>query len=336
MNAEVLRSRWVVAGAVVLLLAAVFGIRTWLDKDAPEVGSTVGLSYVSGYGHEVSFRLPGAEVKVEVGSVLDSVPEEPDADEDIEAGRGKAFLPIEWQHSPSPQGRTPGASALDEPAQGHELAVVVDGEKHVVLDEKSAQQETMGRVAVVVPDGTEIGDITLELTFDGLTQVAHPDTGEVEESAAVLLYDPEPPLSAGQGCWPDGEQRRFRMPIECEVGQIDLLPWDPEHGWVEEPGEAWAYVPARVAAPTHYRFVPQDAFYIVGDGEVTALLDGNEPLGEVDPSSVNNGQFTDTTYVFPVSDKPSELEIAGAYPLNPEDGPWPKRTYRFEQRMNLR
>jgi hypothetical protein len=80
----------------------------------------------------------------------------------------------------------------------------------------------------------DVGDISFEVTYDGLTQTVSPATGDSDAGAAAPLYD-EPTIGVEAPCTSEGFATPTVQPdVSCVVNAPQATPYLPGRGWVEE------------------------------------------------------------------------------------------------------
>ena len=80
----------------------------------------------------------------------------------------------------------------------------------------------------------DVGDVSFEVTYDGLTQTVSPTTGERDAGAAAPLYD-EPTIGVEAPCTSEGFATPQVQPdVSCVVNAPQRTPYLPGHGWAED------------------------------------------------------------------------------------------------------
>ena len=120
----------------------------------------------------------------------------------------------------------------------------------------------------------DVGDVSFEVTYDGLTQTVSPATGDRDAGVAAPLYD-EPTIGVEAPCTSEGFATPQVQPdVSCVVNAPQRTPYLPGHGWAEE-GRTFVLVTA---------FFTVDSVEVRGTShdvdEVTPrlTLDGADPL----------------------------------------------------------
>lgn len=284
------RERGLLALLVVIVLAVTLGI-TVHDSASVVVdeGDTITLSSSlhGGSVHEV--RVPTAVIRVQVGPPMDEIAgglADGATDSSVDPVRpagGTHLVPVAWDLE-----RTPEVAA---PPHGDTTPItlrIVDGENEVELVSESGTELTRDptpATAVALDEDTDLDDLTVEVEYDGLTQVLSPDTGDIDPGAAAPLYDET--RTYDTGCRVDnrcrleatGARTPWRPnPEEAGVviGQVAVRPHDAELGWADE-GTAWASVDIDVDAPSLVANVDGDHRNAHGARGPTIALDRERP-----------------------------------------------------------
>ncbi|HIZ99857.1 MAG TPA: hypothetical protein H9805_14945 [Candidatus Janibacter merdipullorum] len=230
-----------------------------------EAGEQVELTDAvhAGATHEV--RLPSSTLAMQVGDPVDEVD---DAAADISAPGGGSvdgpvrppdghrLLPVTWSLRGGPvnsEAEESGSIPADEDSTLIDITLVVDGEGTALVAARPVHSITdNGQTAVLIPvdDGVEVGDVTVEVTYDDLTQTLSPESGKVDSGAAAPLYEGHPralPTGCPAGTCrfeptdPEAPLRLGRDRTGFSADDVHLRPYDPDLGWAED-GEVWASV----------------------------------------------------------------------------------------------
>ena len=79
-----------------------------------------------------------------------------------------------------------------------------------------------------------MGDVSFEVTYDGLTQTVSPATGDRDAGVAAPLYD-EPTIGVEAPCTSEGFATPQVQPdVSCVVNAPQRTPYLPGHGWAED------------------------------------------------------------------------------------------------------
>jgi hypothetical protein len=210
-------------------------------------------------GRTATVLVPAGALEVTVGEPVSGDLDE-ERTNDLEGHRppdGATYLPVLVEHDPIAD--LP-VTVLGQPLRPTRLVVRSGG--HAV--ELPAAYRLVGPgtvsggflesyVPVEDPD-----DVTLEATYDGLTQVLDVATGEVEAGAAEPLYDgpggPTPLECGPVPAW-----------LECELS-VERVPYLPGTGWASA-GRAFAVLAYEVHADGE------------GDPRIVVTVDGAGPVG---------------------------------------------------------
>lgn len=196
----------------------------------------------------IEVRLPSGPAYFDADDELLAVPDDevPGQLEDVPAADGTRVLSLAWGREFLGYGSDVMAimtgASNDDLGRDVSLAVVADGQRIEVPD--------VGRLdGIGDPDHVFVGlpldadDVTLEVTYDEVTQTVDLATGEVEPGRAAGLYDV--PLSAessigdgaGECPYPDREQG-LEVMFACGVLDSWQVPYVDGVGWAGE-GQAW-------------------------------------------------------------------------------------------------
>jgi hypothetical protein len=213
---------------ILLSPLAVLLVLTLASCGGEKAGTVIEVSEVPG-GQGLRVDLPAGQLEVSVSGVVD------DAD-----GKGGTFVGVDWDLDPFAQpDRARLAYALR--VKDSEIAFVADGKRYPVkapyrvLNDRAIQDRAPQTFFLALEDEPE--ELTLEVTYDGLTQRVDALTGEHEPGQADRLYDP---VGAGVP-QPDCPGTSA---VKCDVRSVLLLPYVATVGWAD-PGRAWAVVDVR-------------------------------------------------------------------------------------------
>ncbi|WP_028472532.1 hypothetical protein [Nocardioides alkalitolerans] len=231
-----------------LRVAAALLLGAALVACTPGADDQVVVTEVAGYeldGAVSAVRLPPGELEVVVTAPYDEQP----TDEVV--GNGP-YVGIRWSLERDYVQADPYATAageiapfdveLDVDGRTYDLEAGTSTEFDPLVDEPDPVV-TAKAVVVSVPDAFDVyDDLRLRITYDGVTQVLDPRTGDVRTGDAGALYDGstttwrtpacdaiglEPPAAFVDG---DG--------LSCVVGAVTAVPWTAETGWAAA-GEVW-------------------------------------------------------------------------------------------------
>ena len=258
--------------------------------------------------------LPTGRIDLVVGA-----PTEKLTDEQVEDGRrapdGGSFLPVSWAHDPFGEGGVPIGVIGAEPQEA-QVTLVAGGTRadlgspYRVVGETGTADSGVSTMYVAVdqsPD--EVGDVSFEVTYDGLTQTVSTSSGERDAGVAAPLYD-EPTIGVEAPCTSEGFATPQVQPdVSCVVNAPQRTPYLPGHGWAEE-GRTFVLVTA---------FFTVDSVEVQGSShdvdEVTPrlTLDGADPLppdGRFGEPELQPGAAAGTWAFDVAGDGVGELEIS--------------------------
>lgn len=300
-----------VAVAVGVVLAATLGGRL-TDEGGPGAGTVYDLGVVQLQGDldtSTKVHLPPGVLDVSVGhptkvaSLVEGAP-------DIEAG-DRRYLGVTWiRDGPWTEADAP----LD-------ITLTVDGEESD-LEETSVDDVSgdlccapVGGIVVVIPD--ESSEVTLRLDYDEEVQTVDLGSGEVEHSDIVApLYADHPDELAGS-CQPVRSPWRRGVDHEhgvCFAGEqayggerLEISPYDPELGWVDEPGAVWVRVPVEIRLDATNEIDGHDTDYWIAS--LHAELDGRRPVETRDVDRGARDHTRSAVFVFRSTTAPQRLRI---------------------------
>jgi hypothetical protein len=290
----------------------------------------VGRSASDVTGDEVFVLLPSGRIDLTIGEPLEEAidGDVTSDDETHEPPDGGSFVPVAWSHDPFALDEGDAALMSTAPKPS-EVAIVVDGERHVlgspyeVVSDKAVADNPVSVFYVPVEGVPTPSDITVEVEYDGLTQ-SITAAGERAPGAAAPLYD-EPAGSAEAACGPGVEDPAgFAFRLRCEIGPGQAVPYLPDRGWAAE-GHAFVVVgyELRLDDVTYSPPGSQgEAEYDVVRTTATFRLDGQDPLGSMpelgDPEN-EEGRVSDFLVFDSTTDAERSLQIELAYDLSVDD-----------------
>ena len=310
--------------AIPVLLLALVVSRLEATGHVVEAGDGIEMTEGVHSGTMHAVRLPTSTVAVSVGDPVEEVDESvvdlptstedhTDPDAPVRPEDGHLLLPVTWglEVDSSSVGAedTDGLTPADEDATPVDIALVVDDEEHDLVDERQVQSvinDGRESLLVPVPEETEAADITVEVTYDGLTQTLSPESGDIEAGAAEPLYDTaEMPVfdtsCASYVCRLRADRdSEWQLPpddAEAEPGQLHLSPHHPELGWADE-GKSWAWVNVRLLGPTSFYNEDDDFRFIESLPTLGGTLDG---VRAKDVTRNRESRDADVRLTFPVS-----------------------------------
>lgn len=223
--------------------------------------------------------LPTGRIDLTVGDPTEELTEEQVGDA-RRAPDGGSFLPVSWAHDPFGESGVPIGVIGAEPQEAQVTLVVGEtradlGSPYRVVGDTGTADTGVSTMYVAVDQAPDdVGDVSFEVTYDGLTQTVSPSTGDRDAGAAAPLYD-EPTIGVEAPCTSEGfATPRVQPDMSCVVNAPQRTPYLPGHGWAEE-GRTFVLVSA---------FFTVDSVEVGGTssdvGEVTPrlTLDGAEPL----------------------------------------------------------
>jgi hypothetical protein len=263
-----------------LLVAAVVGGGVWLsqreDADATAAGTLVqqpadGLLV----GRSTDVRVPWGRLQVTITEPLDSV-------ESADGTLRGSFLGIQVElrdtEDAVPVDRTPDAT-FEDPV----FAVEAGGEAWE-LEALSGWADGVGvrpgarRQYVAVPDDAE--EVTVTMTYDGVTQTVDAATGDVSVGEAAPLYDPPFPAPGGpcgDQLWSTGARALAGAGNTCFVLGSATRPYVAGLGWATE-GSRWLVVTVAPGQPTGFETRRGTVEVRPSDVETTYALGFEEPV----------------------------------------------------------
>lgn len=261
----------------------------------------------------------------------------------VRAAEGTRLLPVTW---------TLGQVAAPAAAQGGDAQPVriqlVAGDTRVNLAEGTISELTSSdvnyppSVLVAVDDQIAPEDITVEVTYDGLTQTLVPSTGVIDAGVAEALYEEDVDYDTGcsepeDGCQLTTADRDSPWQPRGQTvtaSHFTLHPYHQTKGWADE-GHLWASVvletdPASAARNTGdgYRRVDRASrANVTLDGAPPQHLDYRKlslgmawilPLFSVDADAVPHTLVIKQVHTLSGDESPKRLTLRAELPLTPE------------------
>ena len=187
---------------------------------------------------------------------------------------------MSWAHDPFGESGVPIGVIGAEPQEAQVTLVAGEtradlGSPYRVVGETGTADTGVSTMYVAVDQAPDdVGDVSFEVTYDGLTQTVSPATGDRDAGVAAPLYD-EPTIGVEAPCTSEGFATPQVQPdVSCVVNAPQRTPYLPGHGWAEE-GRTFVLVTA---------FFTVDSVEVRGTssdvGEITPrlTLDGADPL----------------------------------------------------------
>lgn len=239
----------------VLLIGVLAGTGIWLSRSEPDAptteAGTLAAPPVDGVlvGRSTDVRVPWGRLQVTLTEPVDTVEDEGRTLE----GR---FLGIQVELRDTedvvPVDRLPDASLVDP-----EFTLVADEESWelpALAGWADGEQVDPGarRQYVAVPADAE--EVTLEMTYDGVTQTVDAATADVTTGDAAPLYDapfPAPGAPCGDQLWSTGASAVEGAASGCFVRSSATRPYVAGLGWAPE-GSRWLVVTVVPGAPTAF------------------------------------------------------------------------------------
>lgn len=260
--------RRVIVTALVAIPLLVLGLVVSVQEPSGHVvesGEEAELTDAVHTGTTHRVLLPSSTVAMQVGDPVDEadgdavdLPDAPDggsADGSVRAPDGHRLLPVTWYLRGGPEAteEESGSIPADDDETTVDVTLVADDEEITLVEDRQVQSvigDGRESVLIAVDDGLEVADVTVEVTYDGLTQTLSPESGEVDSGAAAPLYeDGTPAVTTGcpvGGCRFEPTDREASLrPGRDRSGftadDVLLSPYDPDLGWAED-GTVWASV----------------------------------------------------------------------------------------------
>jgi hypothetical protein len=264
-----MRRTWWVTGAAAAVVLAATVLVTWDDlRDGVASGTlveTFDLDLAAGRLTGGDVMLPTGRLAVTVGEPTRELPRDATATgsvsrRDVEkVGDFGRYLGVGWALT---RPRNDDRFAWDEKVQRQvEVVLVADGTRHDLRagesDRSHGRFVTTKTVYLALPG--EPRDLSIEVTYDGLTQKLDPRTGERETGVAQPLYGPAgawtaSPASVCASRFPgaDGSGIPLAAPgfefqekedslVRCVLAPPVPSPYVPGAGWAR-PGRTWLSV----------------------------------------------------------------------------------------------
>jgi hypothetical protein len=262
-----------------LLLGA--GLTACGDQSSTTSAGDVVVGHPSGVvtGDSSFVLLPTGRIDLTVGDPTEKLTEE-QVGEVHRAPDGGSFLPVSWTHDPFGESGVPVGVLGAEPQDAQVTLVAGEtradlGSPYRVVGDTGTADTGVSTMYVAVDRAPgDAGDVSFEVTYDGLTQTVSPATGERDAGVAAPLYD-EPTIGVEAPCASEGFSTPQVQPdVSCVVNAPQRTPYLPGHGWVEE-GRTFVLVSAFFTVDgVRERGTASD----VGDVTPRLTLDGADPL----------------------------------------------------------
>lgn len=256
-------------GIIGMIAVTVLALGLLLAVQAPK-GHTVDSEGIetmdaihSGTTREV--RLPTATADIRMGGTVDEVerrlvdlPTSLDPgdgpDDPVRAPDGEVLLPVTWGVDPAPVSDEDTSTRAEEDTTEVGMRLVIADATTQLVDDVQVQtliEDAEETRLLPVDEGTDVSDITVEVTYDGLTQTLTPEDGTVDSGAAAPLYDEDIPIldttcddcrmtTADDSAW-----RHSRDRGEVTPESVTLRPYREGLGWADE-DTTWATVDVQI------------------------------------------------------------------------------------------
>ncbi|MBM9460746.1 hypothetical protein JK386_12600 [Nocardioides sp. zg-536] len=327
------------AVAVLVLSIMVWHVVAGGPTVAADVGEQVPLRSPA-YGRSVTVKVPGSEVMVRVGAPVDTLGHElleveyadPEWDEqqDLVAPEDGSLVPVSWKV------RGLGGFAVEGDPKPVEVRLVV-GEQRVDLAtivrgdlDSSADGIAPPSVAVGIEGRPSVEDLAVEVEYDGLTQTADVESGEIEAGVAEALYDENHTFSTGcadapspcafTAADPDSPLRPRRAAVTAS--DLTLYPYDAELGWADE-GTSWASVQLQLFGADTVENAAGDAWFPTRLSAPVVTLDGAEPARREGLTASSRHVVGRAVFAVDTDAKPRELVVEQvlSFTAGPQDLP---------------
>lgn len=335
---------------IVVLAVAAMALAIMLHKVTDE-GNTKVLSAdqkrsltTAPYARQVTVKLPATQVSVAVAEPTDSLgadlvePTDRESEQrywDLDAWHapeGGALVPVTWSVQAL-------GGFLRDADTSPTIIRLVAGDKTIPLasanvgEDSSATRDLLDPHSEVfaIGDDIDLDDITVEIEYDGVTQVVHPSSGEIDTGAAEPLYVPEGSYSSGcididdecdlHGRSADGSVRADNFTFTSS--HVTLYSYDHALGWAEE-GRLWAGVRLSIF-DRHAVTASGDWIDVTPSARPQVTLDGAEPIRR--EGLTTKGYVISGRAVFDVAadTTPRTLELEQVYDLAQGRGKLPVR-----------
>jgi hypothetical protein len=235
--------------------------------------------------------------------------------EALEAPDGATLVPITWKFLDDFAAARPFLKSDEAP----EIDLVTDGDSYRLPSPDEDQHE--GESFYVAVDG-DAKQVTLKVTFDGVSQTVDLRTGRRVEGRAAGLYDLDADKQRPQDCGTeDWSHPATALPdYTCDLTTRLLLPYAAGR-WAPE-GRQYLAVEVRTSlASWAVATTGGGAFYVGSGSRLDARLDGEKPVRALDAVNVKCPAppaltcDTDRLFVFEVHGTPGPLEVEQSYRL---------------------
>lgn len=305
-----------VIAAVVLAILVVHEAKGE-SSDVARAGRTYALDSEM-YGHDSTVLLPGLAVSLEVSDPIESVeqtaledsyPSDRQLHDLLRAPDGGRLVPVTWQIRSSADGF--------DPPDKHPIGIrLVAGHTRIKLPTPALNSDAR-TVVVAVADKVSLSDLSVEVTFAGLTQTVHVASGRIDAGLAAPLYEPERDYQTGcadidADC--DLQITDRHSPVRPRsagytTSLLTYYPYDAALGWAKS-GTLWVGVRATVY--DLYDLVDADGGYrdVASTSRPTITLDGHKPVRYEDFRARDYGRDGRAVFSLAATSQPHRLSLA--------------------------
>lgn len=356
---RLLRRRVLTVAVPVLLVAAViawFALRGTAPGLVVEVQSlSASDTGVTSFAVENSaVELPSGRMKLSVTEPLKRFPDgvedfiyqnsrQDDPEYNVVRGGGR-WVGVSWELLPTKTSKAQQVLGLDF-SRSAEVALVADGQRYDLQADRAdgwneASQPRKKSVFVALPDTP--AHLTLEVTYDGLTQTFVPATSALDTADADGLYDVPVWSVSAPGCEdlritpaPGFEFNFDEDVVTCDVPEVVSTAYLEGQGWAKQ-GRTWLGAPILTYALSPFAEGPARAddpsrLYALKLRSTAVTIKGKPPVAMLNyyqqaPDELRENQ-TGARYVFDVAKGEEQtLAFEQAYgtkrpPDNPPDPP---------------
>lgn len=329
--------------ALLLVAALLSTLATVVPVDASRVlaaGDMLPLEtrLLNGESHDI--LVPGATVTLQVGAPVTEVARHrvdlgDDADwsdtDPVRPATGVGLVPVTWtaRATPDVPRQSPDTTEVSVTlVAGDERIDLVRGTVEDLVRAPDDDNDPPSRILALEEDVAE--DLTVEVEYDGVTQVLDVAEGEVDTGAADGLYAPA--TTIGTGCsevvdWcqlsPEGDTSWRPRTNEANfvAGTISTLAYDEHLGW---PGEGRLWASLYVQDFTTHDVVDASGGRrdVTDESPLVVTLDGERPersgLGR---SASHGSRRGPVTFAIDIDERPHELVLRSQLTLEGSTSP---------------
>lgn len=327
--------------ALLLVAALVSTVVTVLPEDASRVlaaGEMVPLEsqLYSGEAHEV--LVPGTSLTLRVGEPVEEVAHAvvdlgEDADwsdtDPVRPADGAGLVPVAWSALPTadiPRQAPDTTEVSVTMVAGDERIDIVTG---TVEELRQPDEERDPRSRIIALEDDLAEDLTVEVEYDGVTQVLDVAAGTVDTGAAEGLYSPA--TTIGTGCakvsdWchlspdPDALWQPEAREANFVAGDISTRAYDEELGWAGE-DRLWASLYLQDFTTYGVVDASGERREVADKDPLEVTLDGERP----EHSSLDTAEDTSggghATFAIDADEQPQELDLRTTLSLEGSERP---------------